>query len=97
MFIAIDLPLKLERTRQKYIQPHKCLNNYIQTGNVPDDKILEAQNKIDKILYTEDNKTDNPDSYWDFEKKLYELIDIIANLNGCTTVKKKYYIILYYK
>ena len=38
MFVAIDLPLELERTRQKYIQAHKCVNNYLQTGIVPDDK-----------------------------------------------------------
>ena len=52
--VAIDLPLELERTRQKYIQAHKCLKNYLQTGIVPDDKNKEAQNKIDKILYIED-------------------------------------------
>ena len=27
VFVAVDLPLELERTRQKYIQAHKCLNN----------------------------------------------------------------------
>ena len=54
---------------------------------VPDDKIREAQNKIDKILYNEDNKKDNPDSYWDMSKELYELIDIVANLNGCGTIE----------
>ena len=54
VFVAIDLPLKLERTRQKYIQAHKCLFDYLQTGIVPDDKIKEAQNKIDKKIYIED-------------------------------------------
>ena len=83
VFVAIDLPLELEKTRQKYIQAHKCLNNYLQTGIVPDDKMKEAQYKIDKILYNEDNKKDNPNSYWDFEEELYELIDIIANIIGC--------------
>ena len=34
---AIDAPLALEKTRQKYIQAHMCLNNYLQTGIVPDD------------------------------------------------------------
>ena len=63
VFVAIDLPLELERTRQKCIQEHKCLNNYLQTGIVPDDKIKEAQNTIDKVLYIEDNKKDNPNSY----------------------------------
>ena len=56
VFEAIDLPLQPEKTRQKYIPAHKCLNNYLQTGIVPDAKIKEAQNKIDKILYIEDNK-----------------------------------------
>ena len=28
VFEAIDEPLELEETRQKYIQAHKCLNNY---------------------------------------------------------------------
>ena len=56
VFVAIDLPLELEKTRQKYIQEHKCLNIYLQTGVVPDDRIKEAQNKIDKILYLEDKK-----------------------------------------
>ena len=53
--VAIDLPLELERTRHKIIQAHKCLNNYLQTGIVPHDKIKQAQNKIHKILYIEDN------------------------------------------
>ena len=56
VFEAIDAPLALEKTRQKYIQAHECLNNYLQTGIVPDDKIKEAQSIIDKILYLEDNK-----------------------------------------
>ena len=63
MFVGSDFPVELERTRQKYIQAHKCLNNYLQTGFVPDEKIKEAQNNIDKILYIEDNKKYNPDSY----------------------------------
>ena len=97
VILAIDLPLKLEGTRQKYVQARECLGSYQRTGIVPDDKIKEAQNRIDKILYIEDNKKDNPNSYWDFEKKIFELIDRIAILNGCTTVRKKYYINLYYK
>ena len=56
VFVAIDLSLELERTLQKYCQAHKCLNNYLQTGIVPDDKIKEAQNLMEKILYIEDNK-----------------------------------------
>ena len=88
MFDAIDLPLSLEKTRQKYIQAHKCLNIYEQTGIVPDDRIKETQNKIDKILYIEDNKKGNPNSYWDMSKELYELSDIVADLNGCTRIKK---------
>ena len=86
VFNAIDLPLELERTRQKYIQAHKCLNNYLQTGIAPDDRIKEAENKIDKILYIEDNKKGNPDSYWDMSKELYELIDIVSDLNGCKRI-----------
>ena len=56
MFEAIDAPPELEKTRQKYIQAHKCLNNYLQTGIVPDDKKEEAQNKLDKIFYIGVNK-----------------------------------------
>ena len=40
---AIDLPTETERNRQKYIQAHKCLNNYLQIGFVSDDSIKEAQ------------------------------------------------------
>ena len=87
VFDAVGLPLELERIRQNCIQAHKCLNKYLQTGIVPDDKIKEAQNKIDKIFYIEDNRKGNPDSYWDISKELYELIDILADLNGCTTVR----------
>ena len=87
VFLAIDLPLKPEETRQKYIQAHNCLKNYLQTDIAPNDRIKEAQNKIDKIFYIEDIKKDNPDSYWDFEKELYGLIDIVADLNGCTTIR----------
>ena len=56
VFEVIDAPLALEKTRRKYIQAHKCSNNFLQTGIVPDDKIKEAQSIIDKILYIEDNK-----------------------------------------
>ena len=87
VFVAIDLPLELDRTRRKDIQAYNFLNNYLQTGIVPVDKIKEAQNKIDKTLYLEDNEKDNPNSYWDFEKELYELIDITADLNGCRKIK----------
>ena len=45
VFEAIDAPLALEKTRQKYIQAGKCLNKYLQNGIVPDDKIKEAQKK----------------------------------------------------
>ena len=51
VFDAIDLPTERERTRQKYIQAHKCSNKYLQSGIVSDDSIKKAQNKIDKILY----------------------------------------------
>ena len=56
VFIATDLPLELDRTRQKYVQTHKCLKICLQFGIVPDDKIKEAENKKDKILYIQDNK-----------------------------------------
>ena len=52
-----------------------------------DDRIKQAQNKMDKILYIEDNKKDNPDSYGDMSKELYDLLDIVADLNGCTKIK----------
>ena len=64
-FDAIDLPTETERTRQKYIQAHKCLNNYLQSGIVSDDSLKEAQNKTDKILYIENIKKDYRDPYWD--------------------------------
>ena len=83
-----DYPL-LEGGCRKYFQAHKCLNDYLQTGIVPDDKIKKAQNIIDKILYIDDNKEDNPNSYWDFKKERRDLIDIIADLSGCTTVRNK--------
>ena len=47
VFDAIDLPTETERTGQKYIHAHKCLNSYIQSGIVSDDSVKEAQNKID--------------------------------------------------
>ena len=87
VFDAIDLPLQLEETRQKNFRAQKCLNKYKQTGIVPDDRIREAQNKEDKILYIEDYKKDNPHSYWDMSKKLFDLADIVADLNGCTSIK----------
>ena len=77
-FLAIDLQLKLERTRQKYIQARECLGNYLQTGIVPDDKIKEAQNIRDKILYIEDKKNIR-NFYWDLEKELRKLIDRVAD------------------
>ena len=43
VFLAIDLPLTLERSRQKYIQAHKYFNKYLQTGIVLDDKTKVAQ------------------------------------------------------
>ena len=82
-----DLPLQLEESRQKYIQAHKCSKYYKQTGIVPDNGIKEAQNKIYKTLYIEDNKKSNPDSYWDMSKELYYLIDTLADLNGYTRIK----------
>ena len=87
VFDAVDLPLQLEETPQKYIQAHKCLNNYKQTGILPDDRIKETQNKIDKILYIVDNRKGNPDSFWGRSKELYEIIDIVADSNGCTRIK----------
>ena len=50
-FVATFLPLELEKNPQKYFQAHKCLNDYLQTGIVPDDKIKEAQNKIQNKIY----------------------------------------------
>ena len=94
VFFAIDLPLQLEENRRKYIQAHQCSSSYLQTGIVPDDRIKEAQNKIEKILYIHDNKKDNPDSYFDMRKEMFGLIDIIADFIGCTTVRNKYSIIL---
>ena len=58
----------LEEGCQKHIQAHKCLNNYLQSGIVSDNSIKEEQNKIDKILYIEHNKEDNPDSSWILRK-----------------------------
>ena len=60
---------------------------FLQTVIVPDDKIKEAQNKIDKILHNEDNKKDSPDSYWHMSNELFEIIDIITILIGCRTIK----------
>ena len=40
---AIDLPTETEETRQKYVQAHKCLNSYLQSGFVSDDIVKEAQ------------------------------------------------------
>ena len=34
-------------------------------------------------------KKSNPNSYWDFEKELRKLIDIVADLNGCTTTRNR--------
>ena len=87
VFVSIYLPLEIERTRQKSFQAHKCLKNYLQTGIVSVDKIKEAQNKIDRTLYIEDIKKGSPDSYWDMSKELYELIDIAADINRCTTIR----------
>ena len=50
VFDAIDLPIQLEETKQKNKQAYECLNNYLQSGIVSDDKIKEAQNKINRIL-----------------------------------------------
>ena len=80
-----DFPL-LEEGCQKYIQAHKCLNNYLQSGIVSDNSIKEALNEIDKILYIQDNRKDNRECYWDFKKEQSELIEIVADINGCTGV-----------
>ena len=84
VYHAIDLPTGTERTRQKFIQAHKCLNKYLQSGIVSDESIKEAQSKIDKILYIENNEKDYLDPYWDIHSKANELVNIIADLNGCT-------------
>ena len=47
-----DYPL-LEEGRQKYIQAHKCLNNYLQSGIVSDDSIKYfTLNIVKKIIQT---------------------------------------------
>ena len=63
VFEVTDAPLGLEKTRQKYIQAHKCLNIYLGTGLLSEDKIKESQNKIDEIIYIHDNKKKNQNSY----------------------------------
>ena len=84
VYDAIDLPTETERTRQKYIQAHKCLNNYLQSGIVSDDNIKEAQNKMERILSIENNKKDYLDPYWDIHIEVSELVNIVADLNGRT-------------
>ena len=84
MFDATDLQTETERARQKYIQGHKCLNNYSQSGIVSDDSIKEAQNKKDKILYIENIQKDYLDPNWDFHSEVNEMVGIVAVLNGCT-------------
>ena len=84
MYNGIDLLTETERTRQKYIQAHNCLNNFLRSGIVSDDNIEEAQNKIDKILYIENNKIVYLDPYWDSHNEVSELVNIVADLNGCT-------------
>ena len=79
VFDAIDLPTETERTRRKYIQAHKCLKNYLQSGIVSDDSITEAQNKIDKLFYIENNKKDYLDPYWDIHNEINELVGIVAD------------------
>ena len=49
VFEAIDAPIELEKTRQKYIQAHKCLNNYLQTGIAPD--VKKKKHKFKFIKY----------------------------------------------
>ena len=88
-FEVYDWPLELEKTRQKYIQAHKCSNDFLQTGLASDNKIKEAQNKIDRILYIEDNKKNIPESYWIFQKVRSELIDIVTDLNGYMTIRNR--------
>ena len=83
---AIDLPTETERTRQKYIQAHKCLNKYLQSGIVSDDRIKEAQNKINRILYIENNEKDYLDPYGDIRNEVNELVTIVADLNGSTRI-----------
>ena len=84
VFDAIDLPTETKRTCENYIQGHKCLNNYLQSGIVSEDSIKEAQKKIDKKLYIENNKKDYLDPFWDFDNEVNELVAILADLNGCT-------------
>ena len=80
VFEAIDLPTELQETQEQYIQAHKCLNIYLQSGIVSDNSIKEAQSKIDKILYFEKNKKDYENHVRDFDIEIKELIDIV---NGC--------------
>ena len=87
VFDAIDLPTEIEETRQKYIQAHKCLNDYLQSGIVSDDSIKEAQSKIDKKLYIETNKKDYLNHVWDIDNAVKESVDIVADLNGCISLR----------
>ena len=84
VYDAIDLRTEIEKTRQKYFQAHKCLNNYLQSGIVSDDSVEKAPNKIDKILYIENNEKDHLNPYWEIDKEISELVNIVADLNGCT-------------
>ena len=84
VFDAFDLPTETERTCQNYIQAHKCLNNYLQSGIVSDDSIKEAQNKIDEILYTAKIKKDYDDpEYESVKAEIKELVNIVSDLIGC--------------
>ena len=82
-----DKPLELDENRQKCRQSRKCLGDHLQTDVTKNDKIGEAQDKIDKILYVEDNKKNYRDSWWDFLTEPENLSDIVAGLNGYTTIR----------
>ena len=76
-----------QRELAKNIFKHKnekCLNKYLQSGIVLDDSIKKAQNKIDNILFIENNKKDYLDPYWDIHNEINKLVNIVADLNGCT-------------
>ena len=86
VFRMEDEPLELEKNCQKCIQARECLGNYLQTDNAQNDLIREAQDKIGKILYIEDNEKNIQGYWWDFRRELKRLIDILADLTGCTTI-----------
>ena len=43
---------------------------FLQSGFVSDDIIKEAQNKIDKIIFIENNKKDHLNPFWDIHNEV---------------------------